>query len=1334
MASAVRVTLKAPSDGIATPDYCTATSRKCLFWNENDILYEPGVDGALITTRAQITQYGPFDNQSHPTGDPQVQCDVNLPSATGCDPYRAPSTLLLPTSYVADIERFTLMFEHSIRGQATGVQMRSGNMDYGLLRDSTSGKVLRTFTNESRSTMAQDALQAAASSTNQSTAALPKGYRLAGDVMTVGEFLKAAGVDLDNLSESPTVKANETIRSSGVVVIVVIQYAAKGWNPNRISYEYLPKAIPDQEYKVIETIRDFRGGNRVEINRHGIRIVFSQAGQLGQFSFMTLLTNLVAAVALFKVANIVVELMMLRLHPQKKVYVRAKYENTRHSAPWKRDGEGMAPSEAHISEATIGAGVGEPGQGSMRTISSMGSGSLGELGGNKEKTTDKQSPEGTSGGPKGPTENELESEHGMTSWEDTDDDDDEEEETPMEDEEVMAKRGAFQDLKDGHNILAWKHQGSDSDTLQVSRARSSSKEPARRPHSPISRNGTSIKLQTLATKGSNTLANNIEQNKFGGASRRYHSEYSRNSISVPALKGAMTADDIEIETLFGPVRPNEFKGFNPGGIPLNSTPPLSPSVTQTRIVHNIMCGMATPERQTIEEHGSSTLTSAATAARHRANQSPAIMQAASPCPVFFGPDTPNQNGLAPVSGAGRRRQRRHANTKEGSQDGSRTNAVLTSRHSTSSISSLTSSSSSSSIASSCEASVDSAGDNRTVNTAMSLHLGSGVRSTSPWSFGMPDSPLRGYSSGCESVHGMSTCAIGGTGLPPPSTLVSSPSSGSRSGFKKRRKDDYSTSSATNTPAVDRRASEEIFRPNAMEDNKGKQISHIPLTPPWAGVNAGESSSSSSYSQTTQALDSAMAYNTPVLPFRLNAGLGPAKEHQRESTTAMSATLLGKQPVRSGHHHQGLRTSLSSPCLLGPSSSSSSSAPSSQPTQGESQGVAAETPLIATKASGMVTPSSSNMYSSPLLVSNSTRNGIGSEPSKLVTRSSQEGGRTVHERTLPPNLSRTSTNLPPSSTTDSLSMVQSGQKPPSRDISALYSRPSQTQLWRRQSEPLSTLFSLASGEASDGPSASVTNASPKSSISESVQTQDHRFSTSRSISESTSRPSILSASTSIATSMSSASHSSSPGSDLRSFMPLESAFSMDYSSTANTSTGARSEVGERVAQSPSTTAYPSTSIAMGGALPYRNSHGIPSSATVTTSTASTTNRLSTGTNSVSAATGSAAHGYNRSLHPASSSGASCGDVTSTAACTSVAPSVGTCTSTNTPSSHYNYNPSHIFFTSPVTMNCTTTLAGTGILVLGSTITMVTAGNKQLHLRRSEPLILDEGIGEEKAARM
>lgn len=209
------------------------------------------MDGALITTRVKITEYGPFNNQT------AGQCNVNMPTAPGCDPYKAPSTVKLPLSLVTDIERFTIMLEHSIRGAATGVQLRSGNMESGALRDSGSGEVIKIFTDESR--------HVTSASPNGTTSTV----RLAGDVMTVGELLRASGVNLDEISTAPSASVGESMRSAGVVIILVIQYTAKGWNPNRISYEYLPKAISDQEYKVIETIRDFRDGNRVELNRHG---------------------------------------------------------------------------------------------------------------------------------------------------------------------------------------------------------------------------------------------------------------------------------------------------------------------------------------------------------------------------------------------------------------------------------------------------------------------------------------------------------------------------------------------------------------------------------------------------------------------------------------------------------------------------------------------------------------------------------------------------------------------------------------------------------------------------------------------------------------------------------------------------------------------------------------------------------------------------------------------------------------------------------------------------------------------------------------------------------
>jgi len=80
-----------------------------------------------------------------------------------------------------------------------------------------------------------------------------------------------------------------------------------------------------------------------------------------------------------------------------------------------------------------------------------------------------------------------------------------------------------------------------------------------------------------------------------------------------------------------------------------------------------------------------------------------------------------------------------------------------------------------------------------------------------------------------------------------------------------------------------------------------------------------------------------------------------------------------------------------------------------------------------------------------------------------------------------------------------------------------------------------------------------------------------------------------------------------------------------------------------------------------------------------------------------------------------------------------PNSTTSTSTNTSGSHC-YHTSSNFFTSPITAGCMTTLAGTGAHVLGRSITMITADNKKLILRRSKPLVLCDGVGEEKAARI
>ncbi|KAG9326468.1 hypothetical protein KVV02_001647 [Mortierella alpina] len=774
---AVRVTLKAPADGVATPDYCGSTPVSCLHWDENDILYEPGVDGALITTRAQITQYGPFANQSLVAGISN-QCDINLPTVAGCDPDRAPSTLLLPTSLVADIERFTLMLEHSIRGQASGVQIRSGNMDSGILRNSQTGEVAKVFTDDYRHVPAsalvdKDATPPSTTSPiSQSKDSRVKTVHLAGDVMTVGEFLKAAGVDLDELSGSPAAAVNETVRSSGVVVIVVIQYAAKGWNPNRISYEYLPKAIPDQEYKVIETIRDFRAGSRIEINRHGIRIVFSQAGQLGQFSLMTLLTNLVAAVALFKVANIIVELLMLRLHPQKKTFTRAKFASTKDMATRREDKD-------DLREATVAS----------RELRTEGNGQFDEAmeQGSLHNST------------REPSHRRLDA--GSAPWN---------KESRKNDGAGFTEEGDHENDDLGESdSCSYETTESDSDAAHVIHCRVSGSQTHRlssrcgtfnttaslhrRPRTPLSiidpavkqphgyqavagvyntnRNGSSSALSGDITPG-------VARETFHGATLQQHStDFS---------------DDAEIETPFGPVHPHSYKGFNPGGLSLSVSPSLSPSPPRTRAAAGLMGGVTTPERG--QGHDPSTPTPSA-GESVVSSRSPAAMQAVSPSPVHFGHQRPSQRETC-CSGSAheRRRSKRQGVSKQGASPSIRPEmGTLTSRLSSSSLSSLASSGSSSSLSSACSGSICSAGHSGAGNMTRSLGHCSGSYSTTAWPFGTPDSPLRGYSSGGEGIARIDSRPGGFCVM----SNGSAPASGR--GNKKRRKEYHQAGTSRGLP-------------------------------------------------------------------------------------------------------------------------------------------------------------------------------------------------------------------------------------------------------------------------------------------------------------------------------------------------------------------------------------------------------------------------------------------------------------------------------------------------------------------------------------------------------
>ncbi|KAG0352581.1 cytochrome c oxidase subunit 1 [Podila minutissima] len=1288
---AVRVTLKAPLDGISSSDYCKSAAQPCLFWNENDILYEPGVDGALITTRAQIKEYGPFSNS---TSADKNHCDVNIPTTAGCDPHRAPSTLLLPTSLVADIERFTLMLEHSIRGQATGIQIRSGNMEYGVLRD-TAGQVIKTFSEESRYVPATPATVALSNdsitttapvnstvhiaSNATSTATTTGTVHLAGDVMTVGEFLKAAGVDLDSLSGSPTASANETVRSSGVVVIVVIQYAAKGWNPNRISYEYLPKAIPDQEYKVIETIRDFRGGNRVEINRHGIRIVFSQAGQLGQFSLMTLLTNLVAAIALFKVANIVVELMMLRLHPHKKIYDRAKFENTK-DGKGKKKKEEPGVNEKAVTDLQIGDGF-EQEDDTVHDHSGRGS-SNGEPSKSHKQGHNTRSANHGNLDRSGYCAESSEEEN-----EDEDESDIEYSESDDGEQDERKVRSTAQPPTD-HLTLRLSSSQDQATIMEHGHASSiynSSKELHRRSKTPVSNNGTFGRSSSASLGKSVDYMGTVDWSRNGSSSGLMNND-SRPGIAKAASysrRPQSAAEDAEIETRFGPIRPNEFKGFNPGGLVIGGSTSI-PSPPQTKIAYSFARGAATPEMRPSTLLSTPTNKIGPAAILH----SPPSMQAASPNPVFFGPETTHSRVSASGPSNTKNQSRRHSrqyNSESKDQKSSsperhvETSGRLSSRHSSSSLSSLSSSSSLSSCEGAC------ANDGRTLSTSMSFGLGSGLNSSSTWSFGVPESPVRGYCSGGESVSGLTPKSEKAKFLHAsasnPNLSASTSGAGysaqpiARHGHKKHKTDkhrpaltEHSNSSSSlfnlGSPSNHSKLSLTLTSESWLSDGdvKGKR----PVSAGFSSHGAGSSSSkkpvfgpnafTSSSASPSPLRRSSLATDTTttvfnMTPFQLPTPAFPGQDmdiiRQKQdessstelnvsSTTLKSSSLRGKD-IQQIVRDRTLRTSSSSPSLL--NGSSSGSGPTGWKVTGSSS------------SSGLTQSSESLQHHSKEL-----------------------------RVAIPPSLSSASAQVVPRPA----SCLSGSGAATSMASTSVTARSAHTQIPLQSATAHESALPFRSGTVAFGPASSSSEFPPDSGFQVSTpSTPAFMLAT-----QSDGPPSSISFSCTRPFSAYldySNSGVSTPSCGTPSTRPLPS-----IPATSNTST-------------PTSTSYPTTRTFGSSSTPNLLLHNNTSALDVS-STVRSGPYLSGGNNYSSPSLGL--------MTSSSESGASSANA----------------------NNHYYPHPTSTFFTSPITSSCTTTLAGTGIRVLGRTITMITADNKKLLLRRSEPLILNEGVGEEKAARM
>jgi len=205
------------------------------------------------------------------------------------------------TVYPANIEQFTIMFDHSMYVPSLNIQATSSYIQGTLL--------------------GQDMKPMALSSPDQ-FGQIGRGMF---DILQLGTILKAAGINsLDSPGES---RQYLTKRYEGLIVLLFIDYSNMfSYNLANIQY-FARAAIVDNAYfKMEEPI--YAGtslASRVIWNRHGTRIIVLQTGSIGAFDFPTGLISFVSGLGLVALATLIVDTLATKILPQKKIYNQYKY-------------------------------------------------------------------------------------------------------------------------------------------------------------------------------------------------------------------------------------------------------------------------------------------------------------------------------------------------------------------------------------------------------------------------------------------------------------------------------------------------------------------------------------------------------------------------------------------------------------------------------------------------------------------------------------------------------------------------------------------------------------------------------------------------------------------------------------------------------------------------------------------------------------------------------------------------------------------------------------------------------------------------------------------------
>eukprot|EP01130_Rhizamoeba_saxonica_P014941 TRINITY_DN660_c0_g2_i3.p1 TRINITY_DN660_c0_g2~~TRINITY_DN660_c0_g2_i3.p1 ORF type:complete len:341 (-),score=56.56 TRINITY_DN660_c0_g2_i3:41-1063(-) len=296
----IRMSLQAPRGKDNLPDfspadkipYCLQNSTKehnvnCTFWDENFVVFPITEDHDMfITTR--VTQ------------------SREVLSPEGCSLLDNNCVYHVDTEedyYTADIERFTLLLDHTVYAPGIGTQANGLNLKGTMMtKDGTA------YTNLTK---------------------LPNQVGQIGkpDIIQLKTLLEAGGVY--SLDENALTKTNRTIRYDGMVILLFVRYSNQvTYNTGNLQYFYSVKVIDNTKFKAEQPIFTKNLNNRLIWNRHGVRLIVLQVGNIGKFDFQVMLITFVSGLGLLAVATLVVDTLATKILPKKDVYGSYKYEET----------------------------------------------------------------------------------------------------------------------------------------------------------------------------------------------------------------------------------------------------------------------------------------------------------------------------------------------------------------------------------------------------------------------------------------------------------------------------------------------------------------------------------------------------------------------------------------------------------------------------------------------------------------------------------------------------------------------------------------------------------------------------------------------------------------------------------------------------------------------------------------------------------------------------------------------------------------------------------------------------------------------------------------------